>query len=282
MARFINALGFPWNIVAWAGVVAGLIFLIWLGRKINRIAFKKLQARRPGIHLAYFEKLISLAIIIAVIIFAASLIGGAQSIWRTLLGGTAVVSAVLAFAAQDIIKDILAGMMISLNKPFEIGDRIALDDGTSGKVENITPRHVVLIGVDSVRYVIPNSKINAQRVTNYSFDHKLQSAEFFFSVGYDSNMDKVKKVIADAVEHDEYARPGIFDGECWKYAPVYFREFQNSSLKMSVLVYFSRNQATTPVIDSINTGVREALIRNGIEIPYDYINVVSMENRQKQ
>ena len=282
MARFINALGFPWNIVAWAGVVAGLIFLIWLGRKINRIAFKKLQARRPGIHLAYFEKLISLAIIIAVIIFAASLIGGAQSIWRTLLGGTAVVSAVLAFAAQDIIKDILAGMMISLNKPFEIGDRIALDDGTSGKVENITPRHVVIIGVDSVRHVIPNSKINAQRVTNYSFDHKLQSAEFFFSVGYDSDMDKVKKVIADAVEHDEYARPGVFDGECWKYAPVYFREFQNSALKMSVLVYFSRNQATTPVIDSINTGVREALIRNGIEIPYDYINVVSMENRQKK
>ena len=282
MARYINALGFPWNVVAWIGVVIGLIFLIWIGRKINRIAFRKLQARKPGIHFAYFEKLISLAIIIAVIIFAASIIGGAQSIWRTLLGGTAVVSAVLAFAAQDIIKDILAGMMISLNKPFEIGDRIALDDGTAGKVENITPRHVVIVGVDTVRHVIPNSKINAQRVTNYSYDHKLQSAEFFFNVGYDSDMDKVKKVIAEAVEHDEYSRPGVFDGECWHYAPVSFREFLSSSLKMSVLVYYSRSQPTTPVIDSINTGVREALIRNGIEIPYDYINVVSQESRQKQ
>jgi gamma-glutamylcysteine synthetase len=60
-----------------------------------------------------------------------SLFGGLDEMWKMMLGGTAIVSAIVAIAAQDVIDDILAGMMISLYKPFEIGNRIELEDGTA-------------------------------------------------------------------------------------------------------------------------------------------------------
>lgn len=72
------------------------------------------------------------------IIIAFSFWGGIGSVWQSILGGTAVVSTVLAFAAQDIIKDILAGLMISLYRPVEIGNRIELEDGTVGIVKDIS------------------------------------------------------------------------------------------------------------------------------------------------
>ena len=53
-------------------------------------------------------------ILISGTILALSGFGGLGSVWKTFLGGTAIISAVLAFAAQDVIKDVLGGLMISI------------------------------------------------------------------------------------------------------------------------------------------------------------------------
>ena len=56
----------------------------------------------------------------------------------------------LVYTCQDIIKDVVAGSMISMFNPFEIGNRIELEDGTAGVVKDITMRHVVLQLPDTV------------------------------------------------------------------------------------------------------------------------------------
>ena len=278
MKQLFNKLPGPWNIVAMAGSVVIIAILAVILTRINKKVFKQIRKARPGIHIAFFERINTAVIIIGCFVLAVSMVSGIDSIWRTVFGGTAIVSAVLAFAAQDVIKDILAGLMISLHKPFEIGDRIVLEDGTSGIVENITMRHVVIKGVDTLRLIIPNSKLNAMYLTNFSEGDFDRSIHFNFSVSYDTDLSLAKRVIFDAVKQSEYSIPvAKKEGDSVAYSPVYFLRFADSALILAVTVYYEKCFPTEVVMNDINTRVREALVANGIEIPYNYVTVVGKD-----
>ena len=272
---FINKLEKPWNILAWVAMVLAVLIVCILLTKLNKIIFKHIQKTRSGLHLLFFQHLISVLIVLGFIVLVISSFAGVKTVWTTIFGGTAIVSAVIAFAAQDVIKDILAGIMISIHRPFEVGDRIILQDGTAGIVEEMTLRHVVLIGAESLRYVVPNHVINAMRLDNFSFKTKTRSITFQFAVGYESDMEMVKKVIHDTVEASEYSVPGFVNkqGE-EQYGDVYFWQFTDSALIMQTTVYYLPTSRTEQVRDQINVSVREALLSAGVEIPYRYVNVV--------
>ncbi len=275
MKDLFNLLPKPWNYVAMIGAVLLLVVVAWILSRVNKRVFKRIKKTKNSIHIAFLEKLNTAIIFVGFIIIAFSAIDGIDSVWRTLLGGTAIVSAVLAFAAQDVIKDILAGLMISVHKPFGIGDRIELEDGEAGIVEDISMRHVVLVTIDTVRVIIPNSKLNSMKLKNLSVGNFDRSVHFNFSVGYDSDMALVKKVIFDAVKESPYSIPvRKKEGAESAYSPVYFIRFADSALIMAVTVYYEKSFPTEIVKNDINTRVREALIANGIEIPYNYVTVV--------
>ena len=249
-----------------------LILLASLLRRLNKSFFRYLRKKRGRkTHLIFLDGVVNAAIIIVSIIIPLA----GDSIRKSILGSAAVLTAVVGFAGQDIIKDMLAGFLISIYKPFDIGDRIELEDGTVGIVESITMHHVVIVRIDTLRVVIPNSKINNVAVVNYSFDYVDRSNLFKFPVGYDSDLEKVKRVIMEAVISSPYSEPGkkSKDGNM-SYPPVYFLELADSALIMAVTVYYKPAAATEVVKDDINTRVFEALQDARIEIPYAYTNVV--------
>lgn len=263
------------GVLVFVAVMAVALIIAWVLTLINGHIFKKIGKKHSGLHLSFFRRIISIFIFVGVIILTISAFDGANSLWKTLLGGTAILSAVLAFAAQDVIKDILAGLMISIHRPFEIGDRISLSDGTAGIVEDMTIRHVVLVTIDTLRVVIPNSKINEMEITNFSYHSAVRSVNFRFSIGYDSDVELAKKVIYDAIKESDLTVPKPdFSGKD-EYSPVYFLEFSDSALIMSVTVYYNKTSPTEVVKNEINTKVRNALINAGIEIPYNYVTVVN-------
>jgi len=79
--------------------------------------------------------------------------------------GLGISSVVIALAAQDIAKNILAGMAIIIDKPFKIGDFITI--GThSGTVENITFRSTCIRNANDEIVIIPNSEISTTVLVN--------------------------------------------------------------------------------------------------------------------
>ena len=276
MKALFNKLDTPWNYVAMAATVGFVLLLAWILTRINKRVFAKIQKNRGGMNLKFFEKINVALIVVGCVVLAFSAISGLDSLWKTVLGGTAIISAVLAFAAQDVIKDILAGLMISIHKPFDIGDRVVLEDGTAGIVEDLTMRHVVLRGIDTLRIVIPNSKLNTMQLTNFSVGKFDRSINFKFSISYDSDVELAKKVIFDAVKESEYSIPvSKVEGKAADYSPVYFYAFAESALIMTVTVYYEKCFPTEKVMNDVNTRVREALNENGIEIPYNHVTVIT-------
>jgi small-conductance mechanosensitive channel len=246
-------------------------------QKLNNHIFRKIEEEKGrSMSRDFLEKLISFAITVFFVVIPFNW----DDIGQSVLGSATVIAAVLGFAAQDVIKDILAGVQISIYKPFDIGDRIELENGTAGIVENITMRHVVIKRIDTLRVVIPNSKMNDYSVVNYSYDVP-RSALFNFPVGYQSDVRKAKQVIAQAIKDSPYSIPGkLMKDGTMDYAPVYFIDVGASALIMSVTVYFDHGTATEVLKDDVNTAVFEALAANGIEIPYSYTNVILQNGGQ--
>lgn len=249
-------------------------FVLWALLKINKKFFSRLE-KKHGQQLSYqfMESVIAVVIIILVVVIPLA----GDKIQQSLLSSTAVIAAVAGIAAQDVLKDMFSGLMISIYKPFNIGDRIELDDGTVGVVENITMRHVVLIKIDTLRLVIPNSKLNNVTVLNYSFGDNPRGILLKYPVDYSTDIQKAKKVIYEAVRSSPLSVPGLLEKDSTEpiYAPVYFYDVGANALIMTVTAYCQPGNRTEVVKDDINTRVYAALKENGIEIPYNYLNIIT-------
>lgn len=256
-------------------IIVGAIIVAAVLLQVNKAVFKNIQKKRTHLHLVFFERLIGVFIVVLCIIIALSLFGGIDSLWKTVLGGTAIISAVLVFAAQDVIKDILAGLMISVHRPFEIGNRIELENGVAGIVKDITMRHVVIHTWDSREMIIPNSRLNSMVIMNDSYKTGTRSCQMFFNIAYGSDVEKAMAVIKQAVMDSEYTIPGKKTKNGKAYGDVYFMAYEANSLQMAITFYYDTNVPTEIVKSDVNLRVNKALKENNIEIPYQYINVIN-------
>ena len=257
-----------WGSLGLSILVAVIIVFILL--KFEKKIAARMIKKFDGINARFTEKLIRFLIIF--IATMAVIMGNkiTQSFGSSLFQGTAVLAAIAGFAAQPILSNMFCGFMISTTKPFNIGDRIELDDGTAGIVKDITIRHVVLQGIDTLKIVIPNSEINNRRITNLSHMTKTRSIHFRFQVGLNTNADDAKRIIREAIQESPHSVPR--DGE--EYSPVYFLNFTDNGLMMATTVYYEPTSPTEAVKDDINSRVKRALEANNIEIPYNYVTVV--------
>ncbi len=249
-------------------VIACLVVFVLL--KLEKKVARRWIAKYDGINARYMERIIRFVIIFVAAMWVIMSSELTQSFGNSLFQGTAVLAAIAGFAAKPILSDMFCGIMISTTKPFNIGDRIELNDGTAGIVKDITIRHVVLQGIDTLKIVIPNSEINSKRITNLSHQTKIRSIHFRFAVGLNSNIDTAKRVIHEAVCDSPYSVPR--EGE--DYSPVYFISYQPDGMEMATTVYYEPTSPTEKVKDDINSRVKRALEANNIEIPYRYMNVI--------
>lgn len=243
---------------------------------------KKLVAKRlidkKSIKLRFTQNIIKIAIIAIAAVWVLTSATATANFGKVLFQGTTILAAVVGLAAGPVISDLFCGLMISINKPFDIGDRVELDNGTCGVVTDITARHVVITVIDTVVAVIPNSKVNSCVIRNMSWNMKVRSVNLNFNVAYGTDVEQAMAVIKKAVEESPYTVPA------WKgkneYGPVYFISYADSSLVMSTTIYFPHENPTEKVKSDVNLRVNNAFAEAGIEIPFTYVNVVMKKDAE--
>ena len=280
ITKILNQHPLAWNVTKLAFTAVATIIIVMFVLRLERKAAKKLLNRKNNINMHFVESIVRFVLILLAVEFVVMSSPLTQTFGKVLFQGTTVVAAIAGFAAQPVIADIICGLMMSATRPFDIGDRIELEDGSGGIVKDITLRHVVLQGIDTQKIIIPNSKLNGLRITNMSYGTQIRSIYFRFNVAYDTDVGRAMAVIRQAVEDSPYSVPGKPGAAGGEYDPVYFIEYASSSLVMSTTVYYEPTNPTEFVKSDINSRVKRALNENGIEIPYDYVNVV-MDNKKK-
>ena len=244
-------------------VVTTIILLIY-----GKFVKNRLKAKN-NLTIRFTQNIIRVAIILIAVIWVLVSSTATTDIGKVLFQGTAILGAVFGLAAQPVLGDFFSGIAITLNRPFEIGDWIELENGTAGVVADITPRHVVLRSLGTVEIIVPNSKINALMLKDTSFK-KLRSVKMDFNVAYGTDVEKASELIKNAVTASELTVPAKDED----YGPVFFEAFADSSLVLTMVVYYKQSTSGLEVKTDVNKRVNDAFNKEGIEIPFNYVNVV--------
>jgi len=111
-----------------------------------------------------------LTVLVAVLVLAALAIGQFTDLQRlatAILASTAILAAIVGFAAQHSIANVVAGVTLAVAQPFRIGDRIAFEE-ISGRVLDITLSYTYVDPGDGTSVVIPNQLLVEGVVHNLS------------------------------------------------------------------------------------------------------------------
>ena len=120
-----------------------------------------------------------------------------------LLASAGVAGVAIGLAAQNIVRDMLNGILILLEDQFNVGQNVKIA-GVAGVVESMTLRKTTLRDSDGTVYVIPNSQITT--VANLSIDYSVATVNV--SVDFSANPDKVtamlKEISMDVRNSEEF------------------------------------------------------------------------------
>lgn len=113
-----------------------------------------------------------------------------------LVAGLGIGSVAIGFAFKDILQNWLAGFLILLRQPFEVGDQIVVD-GFEGTVEHIETRSTRLKTYDGQRAIIPNSEVYTNAIlVRTAYD--LRRSEYDIGIGYADNIDEAREALIEA------------------------------------------------------------------------------------
>lgn len=122
-----------------------------------------------------------------------------------IIAGLGVFGIAVGLGAQDLFKNLIAGLLILTEKRFQPGEWIAVDGVAEGTVEKINFRSTLIRRFDKSPMYVPNSKLSDNAVTNFS---RMTHRRIKWAVGveYRTTVDQLK-YIRDEIEAYLWARP---------------------------------------------------------------------------
>lgn len=164
-----------------------------------------------GIGARFVDKRLLLAQISTLLRFGLYLLGIAAAVLLSLnlsrdallaVGGTAAVT--IGFALKDLASSVLAGIVIIMDRPFQVGDRIKFGD-IYGEVQSIGLRSVRLVTLDDNLVTIPNSKFLTDPVSSGNSGALDMLVQLDFLVAIDQDIPLAKRLVAEGVTSSRYA-----------------------------------------------------------------------------
>ena len=185
------------------------------------------------------------------------------------LAGAGIAGLAVALAAQDIISNFFGGAIITVDKPFKVGDRIKVDT-YYGDVISIGPWSTRLKTLDYQIITIPNNKITTNVIVNYAEPDQKLRITLPVSVAYGTDPKKVKTLLLEIAKTIIKGTDYLLEEPAPK---VFFLEFSDSSLKFVLYVWAKKYNLPDEVKDAINSQIVERFAAESIEIPYPQMEV---------
>lgn len=151
----------------------------------------------------------------------------------TVIAGASIGGIALAFAAQDSLKNFLGTIVIFLDKPFQIGDWVAINE-FEGEVEGVGVRSTRIRAADTTLHQVPNSVISEANINNKGLrTHRRYTTEL--GIRYDTPP-KLVRAFTRGIKEIIIKHPGA-DSDNYN---VEFSSFGDSALLILVNVYFTK------------------------------------------
>ncbi|MCK5156657.1 MAG: mechanosensitive ion channel family protein [Spirochaetales bacterium] len=180
-----------------------------------------------------------------------------------LIAGLGVTGFILGFAFQETIGNMLSGVMISLNKPFGIGEYVDIG-GVSGTVKDMDMISITLHTPDNKKIVMANKVVWGKPITNFSA-LDTRRIDMIFGISYGSDIKQAKDIIKQ-----EFAKLPEILSEPEPIIEVF--SLGDSSVNFAVRPWVNKKDYWK-IFYALNQMIKYAFDEAGIEIPFPQVDV---------
>ena len=150
------------------------------------------------------------------------------------IAGLGLFGVAIALGAQDLFKNLISGIMILLEKRFQIGDVISVPGHTSGTVEHIGFRSTLIREFDSTPISMPNYIFAEKPILNFS-NRFFRRINWSIGLIYNTSSKQLKDITNDILNFIKSSENFIVNEEFKSY--VYIEKFNESSIDILVCVF---------------------------------------------
>lgn len=178
-----------------------------------------------------------------------------------MIAGLGIGGLALALAAQDMVKNIFGGIMIFLDKPFKIGERIQID-GFDGTVEEVGLRSTRVRTLEGRLLIINNSTFSDNTVINVTAEHT-RKVVLNLGMTYDTTPEKMQRSM-DIIKEIVVAHPGMDEND----TSIGFNAFGDFALGILLVYRINKDADILQTQTDINLEILKRFNAEGLEFAF--------------
>jgi len=176
------------------------------------------------------------------------------------VGGTIAVS--IGFALKDLVASIVAGLIILMDRPFQVGDRVTFE-GYYGEIREIGLRSVRLVTLDDTHVTIPNSKFLTDVVASGNAGAVEMMIQMDFFIGLDQDAARAKHIVQEVLTTSRYVHLKL----PWAVLVNQVSQGEHFAVRLRAKAYVLDVRFEKMFETDVNERVLEEFRREGIEFP---------------
>jgi small-conductance mechanosensitive channel len=175
-------------------------------------------------------------------------------------------TAVIGLALQETLGNVLAGLALQIERDFEVGDWIRVDDKITGRIQEVRWRATSLVTKDGDLILVPNGAVARAVLTNFSRPSAAHRQWIHLRVAFRHPPGQVREVVLEALRGA---------GEVRRDPPpdCLLSEFKDDAATYAVRYWIDDFQRDLVIDSDVRSLVWYALHRAGMEIPFPSRNV---------
>jgi small-conductance mechanosensitive channel len=166
----------------------------------------------------------------------------------------------IGFGLQNLVNNLVSGLIISVERPVNIGDFVEIG-GQSGTVKSIGFRSSIISTGTGADVVIPNGAMLSQNLVNWTRENTSRSVDIPVGVAYGTDLEQAIKILEELPTKDERILP-------IPKPSVIIKQFNSSSIDMQLSFWVKNIAEVSAVKSNIILAIDRAFKNNSIKIPF--------------
>ena len=223
-----------------------------IGRKIQNPILTELIA-----------KLFALPAVLLCLYFVLQ-ISGLSNTAASVLGGTGALGLIIGFAMKNIMENYFSGLMLSLRKPYKVGDIVEIG-GHMGVVQKLATRGTILVDFEGNHIIIPNTIIYGNTIINMTSNPSIR-IKFTIDIPHWHDTAKVRTVIKKALAE----MPEVLKDPDSR---ILVDEFTLASVKFKIYFWFDSNSSYAKIKSFAMENIKNRLNENDIQLAVETMQI---------
>ena len=265
-----------------AGKIVAFIVVCFIWPKLTKFLLKSLDKattlkNNDPLLLTFLKSLLKTVMYVVLAFILIGIIGIKATSLVTILGTAGVA---VGLALQGSLSNLASGILILFFKQVSKGDFVSsLDKNIEGTVQSIHIMYTTIQQPNGPLIIVPNSQIANASIINYS-KNPFRRLDLIYSASYDVPVDKVISVLHQVIENESR----IIKNDPDKPITISLNKQNASSLDYVFRAWVRKEDYLDTMLDC-NINVKKFFDKNGIEIPYNKLdlyvkNNINIDNKQ--